>query len=160
VQNADPVFKTLQNSAITFSTDLVQGLLDGKNLMESLRSAASALGKQLLSSGISNIIKNPTDIVGYVEAAAGALAELFGNADAKKQQQQIQQAIDQFNELKDSMKDVIATLEGKALGSLASSLTDDSAGADRPPRALPPTAANSNEKDSKQHDGHQRTRAA
>jgi hypothetical protein len=69
----------------SFANDLVSGLLAGKTGMEALTSAANNLGKSLTTAGINNIIKNPTDPTGYIEAGAGIIDQMLtGDSQAKK----------------------------------------------------------------------------
>lgn len=77
----------------TFANDLVQGLISGKGAMESLTSAANSLGKSLTTAGINNIIKDPTNPVGYIEAGVGIVTQLVtGNDEAKKKLAEAQEA--------------------------------------------------------------------
>ncbi|WP_420131324.1 hypothetical protein, partial [Rhodopseudomonas sp.] len=75
---------TIRNSASSFANDFVSGIMSGKTAMDALKGAASSLGKTLTSAGINNIIANPLNPVGYVEAGIGVLAQMFGGADESK----------------------------------------------------------------------------
>lgn len=75
---------TIRSSASSFANDFVSGIMSGKTAMDSLKGAASSLGKTLTSAGINNIIANPMNPVGYVEAGIGVLAQMFGGADESK----------------------------------------------------------------------------
>lgn len=69
----------------TFANDFVQGILSGKSAMDALRSSANSLGKSLTTAGINNIIKDPTNPLGYAEAGIGIITQLLtGDDEAKK----------------------------------------------------------------------------
>jgi hypothetical protein len=77
--------QTVKDLSAGFGNDLVSGLLSGKSAMDALTSAANNLGKSLTTAGINNIIKNPTDPTGYIEAGAGIIDQMLtGDSQAKK----------------------------------------------------------------------------
>lgn len=75
--------KTAQTYATSFATTFVQGMIDGKSGMEALASASKSLGKTLTDAGISNIIKDPSNFTGYIEAAIGVVAQLVSTTSKK-----------------------------------------------------------------------------
>lgn len=83
------IFKQLKDAAKIFATTLIDGLVSGKNLMQSLGDAAKQLGNALVSGGINNIAQGNL-LVGGAMVAGGFLANMFGQNQANKQQQQQQ----------------------------------------------------------------------
>lgn len=93
VRDANPTFQTLRDSAVSFTQDLIAGLMQGKSLMESLGSSAIKLGNALVSGGINQIAQGNL-VTGGLMIGGGFLANLFGqNQQKKEQEQQAQQQL-------------------------------------------------------------------
>ena len=84
---------TVRDAASTIANGLVQGLLSGQSAAHALVGALDDVGKSLTRAGINNIIKNPTDPVGYIEAGIGFITQLF-TGDQKKREAEHQAQLD------------------------------------------------------------------
>ena len=85
VAAADPVMKELKETAESFATTFVQGMIDGKSATEALSASMSQLGKTLVNTGINKML-NATDtttfMIGAAQTAAGYVAQMFGAQSA------------------------------------------------------------------------------
>lgn len=79
------MLKTSQDRAAGFANTFVQGLIDGRGVIDSLKASLESMGKEMTSAGIKNIIKGPTSPIGYIEAGVGVVMQLIGKDDGIKQ---------------------------------------------------------------------------
>jgi hypothetical protein len=104
-----------------FVTTFVQGLLQGKSVMDSLRASAQNLSQTLATSAVNNAL-NGQFILAGIEGAAAIGASLFGNS-GNKQNTAAQANAAAFAQMSDAIKQFIAAANGPQ-GSFTSTITD------------------------------------
>lgn len=108
-----------KDSAQQFTSTLVQGLLSGKSLMESLSAAAKQLASSLANSAINDLF-NGNFVGAAVKGAAAIGAALVGSAT--EQDKSLEEAKKRWKEMADQVEAFNRAAEGFDLGPLTGEL--------------------------------------
>lgn len=119
--DADPVFQSLKGGAESFTTTLVDGLLDGKNFVDTLKSAFDGLAKSMANAAIKDLFSGNFEKAG-IEAVIAIGAKLASNFFDTSQEKELQKAKDAWAQMTEKLQQFELTAEGFDLSGPASAL--------------------------------------
>jgi hypothetical protein len=119
--DANPIFQTLKSGAEGFATTLVDGLLDGKNFVDTLKSAFDGLAKSMANAAIKDLFSGNFEKAG-VEAVIAVGAKLASNFFDTSQEKELQKAKDAWAQMTERLQEFELTAQGFDLSGPASAL--------------------------------------
>jgi hypothetical protein len=123
VMGANPLFKLAKDSAQQFTDSLVQGLLSGKSLADSLRGALKSLSSSLATGAVKSLFQG--DFVMAAIQGVGAIVTGFlgqQSEAAKKAQEAAQKAKDEWEGMQAQVQKFSDTLAGIKTSALVDNL--------------------------------------
>jgi hypothetical protein len=118
---ADPIFQMLKSGAESFATTLVDGLLDGKNFVDTLKSAFDGLAKSMANAAIKDLFSGNFEKAG-IEAVIAIGAKIAGNLLDNSQEKELEKAKLAWSQMTEQLQQFNLTAQGFDLSGPAAAL--------------------------------------
>jgi hypothetical protein len=117
----NPIFQMLKSGAESFATTLVDGLLDGKNFVDTLKSAFDGLAKSMANAAIKDLFSGNFEKAG-IEAVIAIGAKIAGNLLDNSQEKELEKAKLAWSQMTEQLQQFNLTAQGFDLSGPAAAL--------------------------------------